>query len=547
MTKQQGGPGSRKPGPVRVRVAIVAAAILAVLAPASIEAARRPGSNDPSRTGPSGLETQPSGSDTIARGKYLTDAGDCVACHTKPGGEPFAGGLYLKTPFGQLSTPNITPDNETGIGTWTGDQFYRVLHAGIGKGGEYLYPAMPFPWYTKVTRDDAMAIRTYLASVKPVHAPREPNRMTFPFNIRIGLLAWNEAFFHEGTFKPDPKQSAEINRGAYLVEGLGHCGECHNGHAMLGAGTAAEPLRGGEIQGWYAPNLTSDVREGIGKYSGDQLVAYLKTGQAPGMGAVAGPMAQTIHDSLSKLNDADLHAIAAYLKSTPPEASYSATQRSAYTGPQPEGRDVYLNNCVSCHQRDGRGLKGSIASLAGNGTVLAGGPQDVIRVVLGGLPAKGTDAPMPAAGEGMTDRQVADVVNYVRQAWGNTAPPNAGGGMVADLRGRTPATFFGQTSGPCPPPAPADVAAAVSDPKLDIANRLHAITEGNILQIAEQAVTTLKAAVPHASQADIVNGLAAAYCPIVRQDTTLSGRQKVERLDEFSERVYSELVSNGKE
>ena len=203
--------------------------------------------------------------------------------------------------------------------------------------GEYLYPAMPYPWYTKVTRDDVLAIKAYLFSLKPVHSPPLPNKMAFPFNIRAGLLAWNQAFFHEGTFQPDPAKSAEVNRGAYLVQGLGHCGECHNGRGTLGNGSIAQPLQGGPIQDWYAPNLTSDVHEGIGKYSDDQLVSYLKTGQAQGMGAAAGPMAETIHDSLSKLSDADLHAIAAYLKSTKPEASYVSSQRSDYTGPRLPG------------------------------------------------------------------------------------------------------------------------------------------------------------------------------------------------------------------
>jgi mono/diheme cytochrome c family protein len=185
-----------------------------------------------------------------------------------------------------------------------------------------------------------LAIKAYLFSLKPEHAPREPSNMAFPFNIRMGLLAWNEAFFREGTFQPDPAKSAEVNRGGYLVQGLGHCGECHNGRAILGNGSAAQPLRGGAIQDWYAPDLTSDVHEGIGKFSDDQIVEYLKSGQATGIGVAAGPMAETISDSLSKLTDDDLRAIAAYLKSTPAEASYRSAQRSDYTGPQPVGRET---------------------------------------------------------------------------------------------------------------------------------------------------------------------------------------------------------------
>ena len=486
--------------------------------------------------------------DVVARGKYLSDAGDCMACHTaKGGGEPFAGGLHMQTPFGYIVTPNITPDKETGIGDWTDDQFYRVFHVGVGKNGEYLYPAMPYPWYTKVTREDVLAIKAYLMTVKPVHAPREANKMTFPFNIRTGLAAWNEAFFHEGTFQPDPSKSADINRGAYLVEGLGHCGECHNGNGLLGNGSAAKPLQGGPIQGWYAPNLSSDVQEGVGKYSEEQLATYLKTGQAKGMGYAGGPMAETIHDSLSKLTDADLHAIAAYLKSTPATASYAATQRADYTGQQPAGREVYLSYCSSCHQPNGQGIEGAVASLVGNGAVLAGGSQDVIRTILGGVEAKGPDSPMPSVGVGMTDQQVADVTNYVRQAWGNKAPPNAGGEEVGTLRTSTVRALYGEVSGSCPTIAQPDIAAAVTDPKTGIPDKLHGLTLGNVLQTAGDVVPKLKSVVPHAQQADIVNGLALAYCPIVRQDTSLSDEQKVNLLDQFSERVYSELKSNGKE
>ena len=496
---------------------------------------------------PACLAADSPNSELIAKGKYLSDAGDCMACHSKPGGEPFAGGRYLDTPFGPLPSPNITPDSETGIGKISDDQFYRVFHQGIGSGGEYLYPAMPYPWYTKVTREDVLAIKAYLMSLKPVHSPPLPNKMAFPFNIRTGLLAWNQAFFHEGTFQADPGKSAEVNRGAYLVQGLGHCGECHNGHAMLGAGGAAKQLQGGPIDQWYAPNITSDVHQGVGKYSDDQLVSYLKTGQAQGMGVAAGPMAETVHDSLSKLTDPDLRAIAAYLKSTTAEAAYVSAQRSDYTGPTPAGRETYLSYCSSCHQPDGKGIQGAVAPLVNNGAVLAGGPQDVLRTILGGIEAKGTDAPMPAFGTGMTDQQIADVTNYVRQAWDNKAPPNAGAGMAGDLRKITPVALYGPVNGQCPAVSPPDIAAAVNDPKTGISAALHATTQATVLQTVEQIVPKLKAAAPHAQQADIVNGLTLAYCPILRQDPNIPQQQKPTQIGQFSERVYSELRSNGKD
>ncbi len=287
------------------------------------------------------------------------------------------------------------------------------------------------------------------------------------------------------------------------------------------------------------------MHEGIGKYSDDQLVSYLKTGQAQGMGVAAGPMAETIHTSLSKLSDADLHAIAAYLKSTTAEKSYPTALRSDFTGRDPVGRSTYLSYCVSCHQPNGKGLEGSVASLAGNGVVLAEGPQDVIRTILGGIKAEGSNSPMPAIGVGMTDQQIADVTNYVRQAFGNTAPPNAGPGMVGDLRKSTAAALYSGPSGECPPVSPPEIGAAVADPKTGIAEQLHALTLANIQQTVEQIVPKIKAAAPQAAQADIVNGLTLAYCPLVRQDPSMNEAQRIVQLNQFSERVYSELRSNG--
>ncbi len=488
-----------------------------------------------------------SNADPATRGQYLTILGDCAACHTANGGQKFAGGRYMPTPFGPISTPNITPDKTTGIGDWTDDQFYRVFQEGIGKNGEHLYPVMPYPWFTKVTRADVLAIKAYLFSIPPVHAQRPPNKLAFPFNIRSGLAVWDELFLREGTFKPDPSKSPEINRGAYIVEGLGHCGECHNGRNLLGDTGMAQSLRGGPIQNWYAPNISSDVRDGIGKYSDQQVFSFLKTGVAPGMGVVAGPMAETVHESLSKLTDDDLHAIVAYLKSTPAKPSYTDTQRTAYTGPDAAGRQVYLNNCASCHQLDGKGVANAVPSLVGNGAVMANGSEDVIRVILGGIEAQQTYAPMPAVAAGLSDEQVADVVNYVRQAWGNKAPPNAGAGTVGKLR---PKTFTAMNIGPdghCGKVVQPDIAPVINDPKSGIMDALRAMTLENTLQTADQVVAKIKAAAPHAQQADIVNSLTLAYCPIVRDDAKVPANLKVPQLDNFSDRVYSELKAGGHE
>jgi mono/diheme cytochrome c family protein len=472
---------------------------------------------------------------SVEKGKYLATAGDCVSCHTAPGGQPLAGGLSVSTPFGTMLTPNITPDKDTGIGAYTDDQFYKVLHEGIGPDHRYLYPVFPFQWYTRITRDDALAIKAYLFSLPPVHAENKVNQLRFPFNIRASLIGWRQIFFKAGTFQPDPAKSAEINRGRYLVTGLGHCGECHTAHNGLGGTEKSNAYQGAEIDGWYAPNITSDLAEGIGGWSQDQLVAYFKTGIAPGKGIVAGPMAEVVQESLSKLTDADLRAIAAYLKSIPPKQAFPDTRPATATAYAPPGSGVYLDFCASCHQQNGVGVPGVIPALKGNGSVLAQGPENVIMVILGGLSAKGDYAVMPAVGAGMTDQQVAEVANYVRTAWTNKAPATASAGGVADLRKKTQTMLAGDE---CAMPE-----ARISNPKSGIIQLLTAMTRTDMLNRIDPIVAKAKAAAPGAGRAELVNNLTAAYCPIVRQDPEISADRKADQLATFSQLVYSRLHS----
>ena len=306
-------------------------------------------------------------------------------------------------------------------------------------------------------------------------------------------------------------------------------------------------MQGGPIEDWYAPNITADVHEGIGRFTDAQLFAFLKTGVSPGMGTVVGPMAEAVHDSLSKLTDADVHAIIAYLRATPPETNHANGLETAYTGPYPAVRSIYLNNCASCHQLDGKGVGNSIPSLVGNAAVGAGGSEDAIRVILGGIEAQGTYAPMPAIGTSMTDQQVADVTNYVRQAWGNTAPPNAGAGTVGSLRGKTFTAMSIGPDGQCPQIAQPKLAAVIADPNNGITPALTSMTLGNMLQTIGQILRKVKAAAPDAKQDDIVNSLTIAYCPIIVHAANVPANLKVAQLDHFSERVYSELQTNGNE
>lgn len=467
----------------------------------------------------------------VARGRYLATVGDCVACHTAPSGQPFAGGLYMPTPFGDISTPNITPDPTTGIGSWTDDQFYRAMREGIGKDGEYLYPVFPFPWFTKVTRADVQAIKAYLFSLAPVVAPRKPLRLGFPFNIRAGLAAWRAAFFKPGEFVPSPEQGELVDRGAYLVEGLGHCGECHNRNAMFGASAWSGRLKGGEIEGWYAPTLRADGRNGLGSWSEDQIATYLKTGTAPGKGVALGPMQETIEASLSHLSTDDLRAMAAYLKS---QANGGGETAPAVATAE-AGAQAFLSHCAFCHGADGRGTSGMVPPLAGNGAVQAKGPENIIRVVLGGLAASHDMGPMPAVGAGMSDADVAAVANYVRTAWGNDAPADTGTGSVAELREATSTMLAGNLAEGCPAlPDPHFAAAAAG---------LAGAQSPDLLDRIQATLPPLRAA--GLADDEIVNGLTAAYCATVLDGAGGDQALRASRLGNFAVLVYSQLKQAG--
>ena len=358
------------------------------------------------------------------RGRYLVEAGDCQACHTNASGQPFAGGRAIQTPFGVIYSPNITPDHDTGIGAWSDDQFYRAMHQGIAANGDHLYPAFPYPWYTKVTREDALAIRTYLNTLNPVKAERRPNDLDWPLNHREVMVGWNDLFFKEGQFSPDPKKSTEWNRGAYLVEGLGHCGACHTPTNIFGAPKTSERLQGGTLQDWYAPDLANDLRSGLGGWSDADIVAFLKTGRNDRTAAY-GPMSEVITYSTSKLNDDDLKAIATYLKDMPAPAP----AKPAKPGPEVAraGQAIYVDNCSACHKANGEGVPGTFPRLKGDTAAQGSDPTSVIRVILDGTHAVAIDArptplAMPSFKWKLSNEDVAAVASYVRSAWGNAAP-----------------------------------------------------------------------------------------------------------------------------
>lgn len=361
----------------------------------------------------------------IERGRYLTVLGDCGGCHTAPGGQPFAGGLALDTPFGKIVASNITPDRETGIGNWSDAEFLSALHDGRGRNGTRLYPAMPYPAYTKMSDDDVLAIRTYLGTVTPVHQTVQSNQLPFPFNIRLAMAFWNELNFIPGRSRPNPQKSAEWNRGAYLVTGAAHCGACHTPKNLLGGDRSDTPLAGATLQGWYAPNLTGDARKGIGGWTRDELAQYLKTG-SNGWTLASGPMAEAVTHSTSLMQDDDIAAIATYLKDDARTSAAKPAPVAASSEVMRAGASIYKDNCSACHQDSGAGEPHLFPRLAGSAMVQSDDPTTLIRMVLHGSRAVATatrpTAPaMPAFDWRLGDAQVAAVVTFIRNSWGNAA------------------------------------------------------------------------------------------------------------------------------
>jgi mono/diheme cytochrome c family protein len=364
----------------------------------------------------------------VARGEYLARASDCIACHSNPGDKPFGGGRPMVTPFGTLYSPNISPDRATGIGAWTADEFYTMMHTGRGRSGALLYPAMPFAAYTKMTRADVDAIFAYLKSVPPVHRPNNAQDLRFPYNNRNLLLGWRTLYFKEGEYKPDPSKSSEWNRGGYLVEGPGHCSMCHTAINALGGSSASAAYQGGLIpmQDWYAPSLTSNKEAGLGEWSIGDISDLLQAGVST-RGAVYGPMAEVVHNSLQYLSDADIRAMSVYLKALPSTGQAAEPTKAQVQDKLrlfPLGKKIYTAQCAVCHGSQGEGRGVDFPPLAGNQSIQMTSSVNPIRMVLnGGYPPGTIRNPrpygMPPFAQGLSDEEVAAVVTYIRTAWNN--------------------------------------------------------------------------------------------------------------------------------
>lgn len=374
----------------------------------------------------------------VARGRYVAIAGDCAACHTDPrGGKPFAGGYALQTPFGTLLASNITSDKATGIGSWSEAEFTRAVREGKGKHGENLYPAMPYNAYVKVSDQDMHDLWAYMQTVPAVNNKVVSNQLPFPFNIRLMMMGWNLLFFDKTPFVPVAGASAQINRGAYLVQGLGHCAACHTAKNFLGGDKGGAFLQGGELEGWHAPEITGNRYVGIGAWTSAQVVQYLKTGSND-IAVASGPMAEAVTNSTQHMTDEDLLAIAAYLQSLPGSERSKPQPLAATDSVMQRGANVYSANCSACHNSDGKGINQLAAGLGNNPGIQAENAQSLMTTVLeGGRGAVTLDNPtsgaMPSFAWKLSDEQVAAALTYIRNSWGNAAPA-VSASQVADAR-----------------------------------------------------------------------------------------------------------------
>ena len=362
----------------------------------------------------------------IQRGRYLATVADCTACHSDPtrNDSPFGGGRRIATPFGTLIAPNITPDPQTGIGRWTAQQFDDAVRRGRLPDGKRLYPAMPFPYFARMSAGDVRAILAYLHTVKPVHHRVVSDQLPFPISIRASMIFWDWLYFRPGVWRPRPDRSAAWNRGSYIVEGPGHCGACHTPKTFLGGDQRRRALQGDSLQGWFAPDLTGDAAHGLAAWTGVDIVEYLKTGHNR-FDAASGPMAEEVKHSSSRMRTQDLEAIATYLEGE------ESTSRHRKPLPRHDpvmvaGGAIYTDICSGCHKSDGSGVPYLIPNLAGSAAVASREPTSVLQVILHGAASvataeEPTGPQMPSYAWQLDDAQVAAVATYVRNSWGHAA------------------------------------------------------------------------------------------------------------------------------
>ena len=358
----------------------------------------------------------PATAELVAQGEYLARAADCAACHTQPGGKPFAGGVAFKLPFGTLYSTNITADRETGIGQWSDDDFVRALHQGVAKDGRNLYPAFPYTSYTAMTRDDAVAIKAYLFSLPIVHAPDTPDRLPFPFNQRWTLTFWKWMFLDEHRFRADPAGSESRNRGRYLSTALGHCGECHTPRNILMGMSTGKAFAGAEVSGWDAYNLTNDPASGLGEWTDAQLQQFLSTGHAEDHGPAAGPMADVVGNSTRYLTPEDIQAMVIYLRGLPAQSgSYKIQAAAPPASKDSRGRRLFVQACTGCHLLEGEGRQSPWAALRGDRSARESSGTNVVQVLIQGsqIETRQGSMFMHSFADGYSNDELAAIGNFV--------------------------------------------------------------------------------------------------------------------------------------
>jgi mono/diheme cytochrome c family protein len=399
----------------------------------------------------------------IKRGRELAAIGNCGTCHTVRGGEDFSGGLPVPTSFGTIYSSNITPDAETGIGRWPEDAFRRAMRSGVDRDGQHLYPTFPYDHFTNVSDEDDQALYAYLMTRQPVHAPARVNQLRFPLNQRFVIAGWKLLFLRHDTYRPDATKSAEWNRGAYLVEGLAHCGACHTPRNVLGAERASAQFSGGDVDNWNAYAINAQSPAPV-PWNADALFAYLRNGWHPDHGVARGPMAEVV-SNLASVPDGDIRAIGTYMadvfgaptsdrKRRAQEVLAQAKSSSAPASQAaPVGAEIYAAACASCHETD-RQLPYGGVNLALSTAISGPDPRNAANTVLSGVrPVEGERSPiMPGFASSMSDSQIANLLQYLRSRFSNQPPWTDVEKTVADAR-RTQTVFLQKSPGPYRAPA----------------------------------------------------------------------------------------------
>jgi mono/diheme cytochrome c family protein len=400
----------------------------------------------------------------VKRGRELAAIGNCGDCHTVRGDKSFAGGLPVPTPFGIIFSSNITPDAETGIGRWSEEAFRRAMRSGVDREGQHLYPTFPYDHFTSVTDDDDRALYAYLMTREPVRAPGRENQLSFPLDQRFVIAGWKLLFLRRGTYQPDLTQSAEWNRGAYLVEGLAHCGACHTPRNALGAERVSAQFAGGDVDNWHAYAINAQSPAPV-PWDGEALFAYLRNGWHPDHGVARGPMAEVV-SNLSLVAESDVRGIAVYMASVFGAPTPDRTRRAEEVLAQAKssrqeaskanitGAVIYTAACAPCHETE-RALPYGGVHLALSTAISDPDPRNLANIVLSGVrPVEGERSPiMPGFASSMSDGQIVSLMNYLRARFGNQ-PAWTGVEKIVETARRTQTVFL-QTS-PGPRNAPTD-------------------------------------------------------------------------------------------